>query len=138
MTTPVFPDEADRPKSSKCRRPFEYDPLPTASSIRLLNIKPVDEPDDAVIHCQLFTVDLDEQPEFDALSYTWGDPITIREMPDGLEDMGKNPAEAEAYGARGSLLDKDILVTGTNIPSSRTRRSTGMQSANKKSFATGA
>ncbi|KAK4446257.1 heterokaryon incompatibility protein-domain-containing protein [Podospora aff. communis PSN243] len=57
---------------------LQYSPLPTPTSIRLLEILPVLGPE---IHCSLIEVDLDDNPVFDALSYTWGNPITIHEKP---------------------------------------------------------
>ncbi|KAI8655423.1 HET domain-containing protein [Fusarium keratoplasticum] len=53
--------------------------LPTPTSIRLLDI--IESRDD-VIRCSMSVVDLnDEDLEFAAISYTWGDPITIHEDP---------------------------------------------------------
>lgn len=46
-------------------------PLVSASSIRLLKILESDREEDPV-ECTLATVDLDSQPSFHALSYTWG------------------------------------------------------------------
>lgn len=58
--------------------PYVYSTLPTESSIRLLELllSPKGE-----IHCALRTVDLLDEPIFDALSYSWTNPITIREKP---------------------------------------------------------
>ena len=56
-----------------------YAPLPTPTSIRLLELLP-SEP--GTISCSLATLDLEDKPEFDALSYTWGSPITIHEKPE--------------------------------------------------------
>ncbi|KAF9767656.1 hypothetical protein IL306_015155 [Fusarium sp. DS 682] len=60
--------------------------LPTPTSIRLLDIT---DSRDNVIRCSMRVVDLtDESLEFSALSYTWGNPITVHEEPmpdiDGL------------------------------------------------------
>ncbi|KAM6516559.1 hypothetical protein FALCPG4_014741 [Fusarium falciforme] len=53
--------------------------LPTPTSIRLLDI--IESRDD-VIRCSMSVVDLDDEGlEFAAISYTWGDPITIHEDP---------------------------------------------------------
>jgi hypothetical protein len=49
--------------------PFKYTPLPTATSIRLLRIGPEDE--DGLLRCFLETVDLNGEPLFNCLSYTW-------------------------------------------------------------------
>ncbi|CBX96641.1 hypothetical protein IAQ61_005495 [Plenodomus lingam] len=56
--------------------PGLYSPLPTASSIRLLEIHPRVEPDDAVLSCTLRVESLEDQKlNYHALSYTWGDPL---------------------------------------------------------------
>jgi hypothetical protein len=68
---------------------FVYKPLPTASSIRLLHLQP-SVGDGAVIRLSMKTVDLDDKPQYDALSYTWGRPITVfqtKEERDNLEDQ---------------------------------------------------
>ncbi|KAK0649785.1 heterokaryon incompatibility protein-domain-containing protein [Cercophora newfieldiana] len=57
---------------------LKYNSLTTPTSIRLLEILPVPGDD---IHCSLTAADLEDDPIFDALSYTWGNPITIREEP---------------------------------------------------------
>ncbi|KAF5012184.1 hypothetical protein FDECE_1739 [Fusarium decemcellulare] len=58
---------------------YESHILPTPTSIRLLDIK---ESQEDVIRCSMSVVDLnDEGLEFAAISYTWGDPITVHEDP---------------------------------------------------------
>ncbi|CZR65847.1 uncharacterized protein PAC_15747 [Phialocephala subalpina] len=56
-------------------QPFRYQPLPTPTSIRLLKVEDADNSSD-FIHASLVVVDLDQNPQFDALSYTWGNPFT--------------------------------------------------------------
>ncbi|KAL9563736.1 hypothetical protein ACKAV7_012125 [Fusarium commune] len=48
---------------------LSYSPLPTASSIRLLEIKPGNPSE--MLQCSLQTVDLSDNPKYHALSYTW-------------------------------------------------------------------
>jgi hypothetical protein len=51
---------------------YKFSPLPTKTSIRLLQIHSgPEEP----INCSLEVVDLDDKPEYDCLSYTWGNPL---------------------------------------------------------------
>ncbi|KAF4451526.1 heterokaryon incompatibility (het-6OR allele), partial [Fusarium albosuccineum] len=58
---------------------YESHILPTPTSIRLLDII---ESQEDVIRCSMSVVDLnDEGLEFAAISYTWGDPITVHEDP---------------------------------------------------------
>ncbi|KAH8780642.1 heterokaryon incompatibility protein-domain-containing protein [Hyaloscypha sp. PMI_1271] len=66
-----------------------YKPLPTASSIRLLHIQS-GVGDGDVIRLSTRTVDLDDKPQYGALSYTWGRPISVfqtKEERDNLEDQ---------------------------------------------------
>ncbi|KAE8316889.1 heterokaryon incompatibility protein-domain-containing protein [Aspergillus transmontanensis] len=61
---------------------FKYDPLPSPTSIRLVSLVPQDDADcppmiDGVpiLQLALCTVDLQNGPHYDALSYTWGSPF---------------------------------------------------------------
>ncbi|KAF2010619.1 hypothetical protein BU24DRAFT_61857 [Aaosphaeria arxii CBS 175.79] len=58
--------------------PYQYKRLANDSSIRVLELLPSL---DGEINCSLTTVDLDDNPTFGALSYSWANPITIREEP---------------------------------------------------------
>jgi hypothetical protein len=55
-----------------------YYPLPSSTSIRLLRLKPGNPADR--IECELSTVELDEAPPYEAISYVWGDPRTRRRI----------------------------------------------------------
>ncbi|KAF5635705.1 Heterokaryon incompatibility protein [Fusarium sp. NRRL 25303] len=48
---------------------LSYSPLPTASGIRLLEVKPGNPSE--MLRCSLHTVDLADNPKYHALSYTW-------------------------------------------------------------------
>ena len=56
---------------------YHYSPLPSATSIRLLELHPaVPHPDgSANLSVSLRTYPVDEAPPFQALSYTWGYPL---------------------------------------------------------------
>ncbi|KAI0491039.1 heterokaryon incompatibility protein-domain-containing protein [Xylaria cf. heliscus] len=59
---------------------YPYHVLPTTTSIRLLTVLPLDpaeveEDKYSLIRCSMSIVDLEDSPKYDALSYTWGDPI---------------------------------------------------------------
>src|SRR5436190_855973 len=63
---------------------YAYEALPTPTSIRVLKLllpANVAGNDDDFrsdkIHCSLAIVDLMDQPIFDALSYTWGNPFRV-------------------------------------------------------------
>jgi hypothetical protein len=74
-------DEDDARPSSQ---PYQYQHLPSESSIRLLELLPSPE---GQIYISLKIVNLDDDPIYDALSYSWASPITIREerIPPGEE-----------------------------------------------------
>ncbi|KAF2471045.1 uncharacterized protein BDR25DRAFT_29912 [Lindgomyces ingoldianus] len=52
---------------------YQYDPLPSANYIRLLELVPSS---DKVVHCSLKPFELHRAPPFQSLSYTWGNPLT--------------------------------------------------------------
>jgi hypothetical protein len=61
-------------KNSMCHKTlppweFEHAPLPKPTCIRLLDLQPGDLKD--VVQCRLRVVDLDDDPEYSCLSYTW-------------------------------------------------------------------
>lgn len=54
-------------------KPFRYEALPTLSSIRLVQV--TQSAEDGMIHLATRTYDLNESmPQYDCLSYTWGNP----------------------------------------------------------------
>ncbi|EOD43764.1 putative ankyrin and het domain-containing protein [Neofusicoccum parvum UCRNP2] len=59
---------------------FKYQPLdPRLNEIRLIKLQPVPKPTDGagylpIINCTLRKASLEENPEYNALSYVWGDP----------------------------------------------------------------
>jgi hypothetical protein len=68
---------------------FVYEPLPTTSSIRLVHLLS-SSGDDPVIRLSTRAVDLDDNPQYDAISYTWGPPISLfrtKQERDGLQDQ---------------------------------------------------
>lgn len=87
----VQPPEGSEDMSADDENKLKYEPLPTTSSIRLLKFEPVRQtrsktgelfPDELSlmvdpIRCSLIVRDLEDDPIYDALSYTWGDPCTV-------------------------------------------------------------
>ncbi|KAL5319190.1 hypothetical protein ACEPPN_012239 [Leptodophora sp. 'Broadleaf-Isolate-01'] len=51
--------------------PYQYQQLPTQTSIRLINLEPGSNPD--TLACSFEIVDVHSPPEYIALSYVWGD-----------------------------------------------------------------
>lgn len=60
---------------------IEYQPLhPPSQQIRLLTLLPVSDTSEHSVSAILHTVSLDDQPAFEALSYTWGYKTDTREI----------------------------------------------------------
>jgi hypothetical protein len=51
--------------------PYEYQRLRHAKEFRLLKIKP--NTYEVPVECEIFHSNIDEKPEFEAISYTWAD-----------------------------------------------------------------
>ncbi|KAI1179053.1 heterokaryon incompatibility protein-domain-containing protein [Nemania sp. FL0916] len=61
---------------------YPYRALPKRTSIRLLEVVPLGNTETqediySPIQCSINTVDLEDSPDYNALSYTWGDPLGI-------------------------------------------------------------
>ncbi|RSL72467.1 hypothetical protein CEP53_001117 [Fusarium sp. AF-6] len=71
------------PENSENRKPhvIAYDPLPTPTSIRVLQVHLEEFENEfdfySTPRCSLVVRDLADDPVYDALSYTWGCPVTI-------------------------------------------------------------
>lgn len=81
-------------QSSSTQSPTTYEALPNPTSIRVLEIL---EADDGNICCNLRTIDLEDEPAYAALSYTWGNPVTVYEEPMPDLNQWKWPDEAEKF-----------------------------------------
>jgi len=69
-------------------RNYQYAPLPSRTSIRLLELIPSE--DRRVVQCHLKTFELDDAPQFCALSYTWGNPL-MRLKPGAASRTNRTP-----------------------------------------------
>ncbi len=56
---------------------YSHLPLPTPTSIRLLEILPASQNRHGTVQCNITVVDLNDSPTYCALSYTWGNPLTV-------------------------------------------------------------
>ncbi|OAQ96547.1 hypothetical protein LLEC1_02349 [Akanthomyces lecanii] len=71
---------------------FQYEPLPTPTSIRLLTVRnPLAKASPTIcgvtlLSCKLVTVDLQDKPNFNCLSYTWGNPNPLDQSVDSSVD----------------------------------------------------
>lgn len=91
------------PSARNAAPPYVYSILPNSSSIRVLELLPsIDEH----TRCALHIVDLEDKPVFDALSYCWSNPVTIRENP--------IPAGAEGLDIQQALLSLHSLPTASH------------------------
>lgn len=82
---------------------YQYQPLPSSTSIRVLKFEPSNKPDE--ISCSFVVMDAAAPPQYIALSYVWGDatnkvPIMIngkivqvtRNLKDALRNFSTTPA----------------------------------------------
>ncbi|KAF8862095.1 hypothetical protein BDZ45DRAFT_671400 [Acephala macrosclerotiorum] len=85
--------------------PYKYKSLKSKSSIRLLtNLSTTD----GHIKCNLEDVDLDTNPQYDCLSYTWGDPLYQKYLPQKISyDFPQTSAKIK--------IDGDDQVIGRNL-----------------------
>ncbi|KAK4234443.1 heterokaryon incompatibility protein-domain-containing protein [Achaetomium macrosporum] len=89
--------------------PYQYQPLPTPTSIRVLSILNREER----LHVSLRTVDLADEPFFYALSYTWGNPHA-----NGVDFTEHFNAVSEEYSGSQKtpiLCDEQILEVQQNL-----------------------
>lgn len=79
---------------------YKFSPLPSQSSIRLLRI--ISGPEELRIKCSIEVVDLNDnpEPEYDCLSYTWGNPLYQKILPpeDGREITADRKHRIECDG----------------------------------------
>ncbi|KAI1454753.1 heterokaryon incompatibility protein-domain-containing protein [Annulohypoxylon moriforme] len=71
----IIPEKAEK----KAIPPYEYLPLPKNFHTRVLDLQPAIDPD-APLHASLRHVDLGCDLLFDAVSYTWGEPVFNEEI----------------------------------------------------------
>jgi hypothetical protein len=87
---------------------YKYDPLPTASSIRLLQLAP--SPDGKTVYRSLKSYELKDAPPYQALSYTWGFPFTL--IPKSISAiLQTRQALSRARARAPSLLSTDAAST---------------------------
>ncbi|KAH7304513.1 heterokaryon incompatibility protein-domain-containing protein [Stachybotrys elegans] len=65
----------------RVRQSLSYSPLLSATHIRLLKLALLQDVDDVFepFHCSMVVADLDQHTQYHALSYTWGEPISVYE-----------------------------------------------------------
>ena len=86
---------------------YSYERLPTTTSIRLVRVE------DPRVHCErkicisLRTVELDAKPQYDALSYTWGRPLTVFASAEVRDDVAQSEFEV--------LCNGSLLKVGENL-----------------------
>jgi hypothetical protein len=75
---------------------YQYSPLPSRTSIRLLEL--ISSDDRRVVQCRLKTFELDDAPQFRALSYTWGDPLVrLKTRAASPKNIGTSNATSDAF-----------------------------------------
>jgi hypothetical protein len=94
---------------------YDHQPLPSPTSIRLLKLCELDKTESysdlqKQIRCSIEIVDLKDKPEYDALSYTWGDPLTVYASADQV-----SPPKAWAARCMEIVCDGKPLSITTNL-----------------------
>jgi hypothetical protein len=94
--------------------PYSYTPLPTPTSIRLLQVLPAPV---GQIKCAIKVVDLEDDMDFNALSYTWGNPVTVYEKTVGefIDELKNHSAAAPRDDGVTSLVPRDDNPEGVRI-----------------------
>ncbi|KAF2493959.1 hypothetical protein BU16DRAFT_562915 [Lophium mytilinum] len=100
-------------------RQYQYAPLPSATSIRLLELSPAN---DGKISCSLKAYELQEAPPFDALSYTWGNPLPQLSRASLPAARGRRPTATSANATRLPHASKKLDLPSNNDSSGRIRR----------------
>jgi hypothetical protein len=114
-------------------RTYQYRPLPSPRSIRLLEVRPASSSPDSggKIAISLSTHSVDDAPPFQALSYTWGYPLIPESRP-SRSGTWRRLAFLQRVQAR-TLLENDGRAgsgtgTGSSAPLSAGSSSTGLSS----------
>jgi heterokaryon incompatibility protein (HET) len=102
-----------REKDSKDFEQFKYSPLPSAHSIRLIEVAPLSteaNESDEDIAFSMIVVDLDDNPKFDALSYTWGLPLSVFE-----NEQAALACQEEFKGSKRAICNGKHLNVSLNL-----------------------
>ncbi|KAK2768178.1 hypothetical protein FQN54_000030 [Arachnomyces sp. PD_36] len=89
---------------------YEYESLPTESSIRLFRITGRDAT--GRLRCSMKTVDLDDNPRYHCLSYTWMSPPTDGILP---EEISKLESTAPDTSLSPIVCDGKVLHIHSNL-----------------------
>ncbi|KAF2812997.1 uncharacterized protein BDZ99DRAFT_437772 [Mytilinidion resinicola] len=100
-------------------RQYQYAPLPSATSIRLLELSPSD---DSKVSCSLRAFELRDAPPFDALSYTWGNPLPQLSRASLPASKGRRPTTTSNSLSRPPYSSKKIELANAPEDSGRIRR----------------
>lgn len=85
---------------------FLYDELPKNGWIRLLHLQPGES--EQALQCSLVSTSLEEAPQYEALSYTWGDPEATDTLICGHISVGITANLSDAL--RRLRLEKDVRI----------------------------
>jgi hypothetical protein len=93
--------------ATRLAQPYPGPSLPSPTHIRLVHLQPgIDE----AIHCELITASIESSPNYEALSYTWGDPSsteTINMATQGSETTQQFSVTSNCFSALKRLRYKN-------------------------------
>ncbi|KAJ5461605.1 HET-domain-containing protein [Penicillium daleae] len=103
----VIPCDTQDRKADKCEA-YLYCPLSTTTCIRTLEILPERLSTPNEVYCNITEVNLEDEPIFDALSYTWGPARTVYRSNESL------PQEDAYHRTKNVICDGKILKVTEN------------------------
>ncbi|KAF2661969.1 hypothetical protein K491DRAFT_586091 [Lophiostoma macrostomum CBS 122681] len=94
---------------------YQYEPLPTPTSVRLLEITPSSER--ALVRCSLSTFELQSAPAFHCLSYTWGDPKVskLSKAPGARNRVQESGSFTTGEGRRFIICNDQLMKVSSNL-----------------------
>lgn len=96
--------------SSSDLEPYEYEPLPTSHSIRLFRV--IGKDDSGRLRGSLRVVNLDENPRYHCLSYTWMSPPTDGILPEEISELESTAPDGRMIPI---VCDGRILYIHSNL-----------------------
>ena len=89
--------------------PYAYEPLPTPTSIRIIEVIGHDPQKlgDGPIQCKLHIVDLADNPEYNAVSYVWGAPRIVYKPTEEMPNVKTASVPSQAIVCDG----KELMIT---------------------------
>ncbi|PVI08298.1 hypothetical protein DM02DRAFT_510487 [Periconia macrospinosa] len=115
----VFNHTAVAPNLQLLLGRYKYAPLPSPTCIRLLQLEP--SSDKRIVRCSLKAFELQDAPPFQALSYTWGNPlmrlksVNATEPPSTNQRPSSDPHSFKAERRHSIICDDKVIKITNNL-----------------------